>query len=91
MFLYLSLPCQLSYSDQYLSGDKKSCFVHVPKGGRKKDCMTCTYSCMMGPSVEIVHAQSGKVLYSPIPLCVDDEAKSGAKCILFHFLEREIY
>lgn len=46
----------------------------------------------MGPSVEVVHAQSGKgVSYSPRSLCADNQAKSGAKSILFHFLEKEIY
>lgn len=47
---------------------------------------------MMGPSVEVVHAQSDKeVSYSPISLCVDDQAKSGAKSILFHSIESEMY
>lgn len=91
MLLDLSLPCQLSCSDQCVSGGKETWLVHPLTGGRK-DCMTCTYTCMMGPSVEVVHAQSDKeVSYSPISLCVDDQAKSGAKSILFHSIESEMY
>lgn len=65
-----------------IQGVKRVCLSMLLQMGER---MTCTFSCMMGPAVEVFHAKSGKeVSYSPISLCA--QIKPSQELSPFYFI-----